>query len=111
MESIGFLVYDILTAISSLNIQDLSMITASGGGARLVLLQFIADLLQIPVGHTTLKDRTALGVYKLLQKADGVDIGPIKVECDQVMKPAMTAATRNKKITLWRKALKIAQIT
>lgn len=111
MESIGFLVYDILTAISSLNIQDLSMITASGGGARLVLLQFIADLLQIPVGHTTLKDRTALGVYKLLQKADGVDIGPIKVECDQVMKPAMTATTRNKKIALWRKALKIAQIT
>ncbi len=110
MESIGFLVYDILTAISGLIIHDLPMITASGGGARIALLQFIADLLQIPVGHTTLEDRTALGVYKLLQKAEGVDIGSIKVECDQVMKPTMSVATRNKKIALWHKALKIAQI-
>jgi glycerol kinase len=111
MESIGFLVYDILTAISGQIIHDLSMITASGGGARIVLLQFIADLLQIPVGHTTLKDRTAVGVYKLLQKAEGKDIESIKVECDQIIKPDIDAAERNKKIALWHKTLKTAQIT
>jgi glycerol kinase len=111
MESIGFLVYDILTAIGGQTIHDLSMINASGGGARKVLLQFIADLLQIPVGHTTLKDRTALGVYKLLQKAEGIEIGSIKIEFEQIVKPVMDATTRIKKIARWHKALKTARIT
>ena len=66
MESIGFLVNDILECLS-LNIKNKpDFLTAAGGGARQPLLQFIANLTGIPVGHSAMKDRTAYGVYKLL---------------------------------------------
>ena len=66
MESIGFLVNDILECLS-LNIKNKpDLLTAAGGCARQPLLQFIANLTGIPVGHSAMKDRTAYGVYKLL---------------------------------------------
>ena len=67
METIGFLVHDIYKSIINKTNLRPELITVSGGGARSPLLQFIADLLQVKIGHTTLKDRTALGVYKLLR--------------------------------------------
>ena len=70
METIGFLVYDIYKSIVNKTKINPKMITVSGGGARSPLLQFIADMLQINIGHTTLKDRTALGVFKLLKYSE-----------------------------------------
>ncbi len=66
MESIGFLVNDILEYLAPYIKNKLGLLTAAGGGAREPLLQFIADLTGIPVGHSAMKDRTAYGVYKLL---------------------------------------------
>ncbi len=87
METIGFLVHDIYKSIIEKTNLTPNMITASGGGARAPLLQFIADLLQIKIGHTTLKDRTALGVYKLLRISDKNLVVDESVECDKIFIP------------------------
>ncbi|NOZ03817.1 MAG: hypothetical protein GXO92_04305 [FCB group bacterium] len=105
MESIGFLVYDIYSRIKDRFPLTAKLITAGGGGSRSPLLQFIADLLRLYVGHTTLKDRTALGVFKLLKAGSGHAPENLSVECDQVFKPQMDEMERQDKINLWHKAL------
>jgi glycerol kinase len=102
METIGFLVNDIYNAIVNETNAKPKMITASGGGARGPLLQFIADLLQIDIGHTSLKDRTAFGVYKLIRNSKE-DNGSIV--CDKIFKPMMDEQTRNSKLHNWKTAL------
>ncbi len=106
MESIGFLVYDIYSRIKDRFPLTAKLITAGGGGSRSPLLQFIADLLQLYVGHTTLKDRTALGVFMLLQAGSGHAPENRSVECDLVFKPQMEEKERQAKINLWHKALR-----
>jgi len=106
METIGFLVYDIYKSIIEKTHLTPNMITVSGGGARAPLLQFIADLLQIKIGHTTLKDRTALGVYKLLRISDNNFITDETVECDKIFRPQMDISIREEKLKNWRNALK-----
>ncbi len=105
METIGFLVHDIYKSIANKTKLRPSIITASGGGARAPLLQFIADLLQIKIGHTALKDRTALGVYKLLQLSESNFIADESVECDKIFKPKMDDTTRQEKLMNWHAAL------
>lgn len=110
MESIGFLVYDIIASMSTSLEESESMITASGGGARPSLLQFIADLLQRPIGHSAVRDRTAMGVYHLLYHLDHGETEIPAAQCDMVFTPAMTPEQRTEKIGLWREALAIAGI-
>lgn len=105
METIGFLVHDIYKSIVDKTKLKPNLITVSGGGARNPLLQFIADLLQIKIGHTTLKDRTALGVYKLLWLSDGKVITDESVECDKIFSPKMNQSERQKKLMNWHSAL------
>ena len=66
MESIGFLVNDILDCLTSHISNKSELLTAAGGGAREPLLQFIADISGIPVGRSAVTDSTAFGVYRLL---------------------------------------------
>lgn len=106
METIGYLVHDIYHSIKKgTNIRP-SMITASGGGARDPLLQFIADLLDISIGHTALKDRTALGVYKLLKYSDEIAIQEDALDCDKIYTPKMDYNTRRTKLQNWNTALR-----
>jgi glycerol kinase len=105
METIGFLVHDIYKSIINETNVTPELITVSGGGARSPLLQFIADLLQIKIGHTTLKDRTALGVYKLLKLSDDKFNADKSVECDKIFSPQMDKSKRQEKLTNWRAAL------
>ncbi|MCH7762250.1 MAG: hypothetical protein IIB95_00735 [Candidatus Marinimicrobia bacterium] len=104
MESIGFLVSNI---IERLDIRDQmpDLLTASGGGGRPPLLQFIADLLSIPVGHSSMKDRTALGVYYLLKKYAGETIEFPGTDCDMIFEPAMDNEVRKEKLMSWQSAL------
>lgn len=105
MESIGFLTADIYEIISKKVDTAPKMIPASGGGARPVLLQFLADLLHISMGHTAMKDRTAYGVYKILsEKAFDQEM----VECDQIFTPQMNEENRKTKLDQWHSALKQA---
>ena len=107
MESIGFLTADIYDILSKKVKISPKRIPASGGGARPVLLQFLADLLQVPLGHTTMKDRTAYGVYKLLS---GQAFQEEIVECDQIFTPQMDESEKKSKLAQWTSALKKAEI-
>lgn len=106
MEIIGFLVHDIYKSIADKTKLKPNLITVSGGGARDPLLQFIADLLQIKICHTTLKDRTTLGVYKLLRLSDNKFIANESVECDKIFTPKMDNTIREEKLKNWQIALK-----
>ncbi len=66
MESIGYLMNDILDCLYSAGVKIPKTLTASGGAARPVLLQFISSLTKIKIGYYDIKDRTAIGVYKIL---------------------------------------------
>lgn len=105
METIGFLVHDIYQSIVNETKIEPELITASGGGARDPLLQFIADLLHVKIGHTKLKDRTALGVYKLLRGVDGHRQGKESIECDKVFVPKMIESIRKEKLKNWQVAI------
>ncbi len=111
MESIGFLVYDIW-ALSEKHIQTKpGLVTASGGGARKPLLQFISHLTELNVGHVTMKDRTALGVHRLLLKSEGISPGNLKGVCDEVFSGNWTQSLKVKKLKKWRAALRKAGVT
>ena len=66
MESIGFLFNDILDCFSESGVKLPLAINASGGAARPVLLQFISSLTNLEICYSDLKDRTAIGVFKIL---------------------------------------------
>ena len=104
MESIGFLVHDIIKQMDLKNSLP-EMLTASGGGARAPLLQFIADMLMIAVGHISLKDRTAIGVLQLLHKKKTGNYLYVSTECDEIFEPRMKKVTRAKKLMHWQNAL------
>lgn len=108
MESIGFLVNDILNTMN-VNLID-KMIPASGGGARKPLLQFISDITGNSIGHSSMKDRTAYGVFSLLKKASGEPIVEEMVEYDQIFTPEMDESIRLSKVNQWHSALKNAEI-
>ncbi len=105
MESIGFLVNDIWTlAKSHLNVLP-QQVMASGGGGRPALLQFISDLTGLTVTHSTMKDRTALGVHALLIKSQTGSWPDIKIETDDGHSPKMEPEIKNTKIERWKSAL------
>ena len=66
MESIAFLINDIYRCLILAINQKPKIIYFSGGAARHPLLQFISDIIDIPIGYSSMKDRTAYGVYILL---------------------------------------------
>ena len=73
MESIGFLFNDILNCFSESGIELPKTVNASGGAARPVLLQFISSLTSIEICYSDLKDRTAVGVFKILSNEEHND--------------------------------------
>ena len=101
MESIGFLVNDILGCLSPIIKSKPYILTAAGGGARNPLLQFIADLTGLPVGHSAMKDRTAYGVYKLLNPNYQSDASK---NMDQIFSPEQSDKIKEKK-EQWRDAI------
>jgi glycerol kinase len=105
MESIGYLVNDILTAMPLQKRPDI--IPVSGGGAREPLLQFIADLTGASMGHVSMKDRTAYGVYKILS---GNEFQKEIFESNHVLKPKMDGNSKRVKINQWHSVLKNAGI-
>ena len=73
MESIGFLFNDILNCFSESGIELPKTVNASGGAARPVLLQFISSLTNLEICYSDLKDRTAIGVFKILSNEEHND--------------------------------------
>ena len=101
MESIGFLVSDILECLEPIMSSKPSLLTAAGGGSRSPLLQFIADLTGISVGHSTMKDRTAYGIFRLLNPTYQSDSSK---SVDQIFSPIPSQKINEKKLK-WLNAM------
>ncbi len=94
MESIAFLINDIYQCLmATINMQPI-IINIAGGAARTPLLQFIADIIEVSVGYSSMKDRTAYGVYTLLNPE--YKFNTLK-NTDQVFNPNPTKITYLKK--------------
>ncbi len=105
MESVGFLIHDIFSIANTKKPLQPDVITVSGGGAREPLLQFLTDMLQIPIGLSSMKDKTAMGVFNLLKKSEDSDWTPEPMHCSAIMSPKMSSEKRLKKLKNWNKAL------
>ena len=103
MESIGFLTNDILNCIASEGIKLPKTLTASGGGAKSTLLQFIADVTGITINRSLLKDKTAIGVYRLLS---GDGLTEISEESNYKVYYPENMLGLNIKKDIWRKNTK-----
>ena len=77
-------------------------LTASGGAGRPVLLQFISSLTGLEICYFNLKDRTAIGVYKILSGNHFKSNGEIKTLKSFKPKPL---TYKNRKIAKWTETL------
>jgi len=68
MESIGLLTNDIFQILKNNIPEKIKIITVSGGASKSSLMQFISDIIRRPIIRTKMKDKTAMGVYKILNK-------------------------------------------
>ena len=103
MESIGFLFNDVLNCFSESGIELPKSINASGGAARPVLLQFISSLTNLEICYSDLKDRTAVGVFKILSNEELNDANELNNK-GRRFKPKYLV-NRVEKEEKWHKAL------
>ena len=76
-----------------------------GGGAREPLLQFIADILNVPVIISSEKDKTARGVFRLLFKNHYREFPKSWLSSRKEYFPKMSENNRQKKLGRWNSAL------
>ena len=110
MESIAYLVADILDRLKTMPGLEINQITAAGGAARPSLLQFQADLLGMPVVHSSIADATALGCAFLAGWQVGFwrNIGEIRslIQGDQTYYPRITPTHRQTLLDGWHDLLR-----
>ncbi|MFQ6674413.1 MAG: FGGY-family carbohydrate kinase, partial [Fidelibacterota bacterium] len=111
MESVGFLVKDICEVLGNVTAREPKEIVASGGFSKPVLLQFIADLLNVPVWSSKGSDMTALGVARLVaQQTLGIPLNRSTGIRDRQIVPTMSSDQRVAEISRWRGALRVLRI-
>ena len=101
MESIGFLVNDIMKMLDNNNPKKSSFITASGGGARDSLLQFISDISGQIIKRPKIRDKTAIGVFRILCE----NYEYIADEEADIFEPQLDQNQISNKIKQWRKII------
>ena len=102
MESIGLLVNDIIDMLNN-NIElNSTLITASGGAAKDSLLQFISDITGQIISRPQIRDKTAIGVFRILTNNNNIiDLN----KDDDVFYPVKNRKKMNLKINKWRKII------
>ena len=114
MESIAYLVADILDRLKTVPGLEINQITAAGGAARPSLLQFQADILGLPVVHASIADATALGCAFLagLQVGFWRDIEEIRsiIQGDQTFYPRLSPSQRRTLLDGWHALLRSSGI-
>ena len=109
MESIAFFVADILDQLRKIPGVEIHQITAAGGAARQPLLQFQADLLGLPILHSSIADATALGCAFLtgLQVGFWRDIKEIQnlIHRKEIFSPRITSFQRQALLDGWHELL------
>jgi glycerol kinase len=109
MESIAFLVHDILQAMAADGERlDPGEIHVGGGMAQPPVLQFLADILQHPLHLHQVREATARGVAIRLAQALGWEDFPASPQRETTFQPAIPPDQQNTHLQRWRWALKRA---
>tara|TARA_Y100001970_G_scaffold234498_1_gene292902 strand:- start:55 stop:813 length:759 start_codon:yes stop_codon:yes gene_type:complete len=106
MESIGFLVNDILNCIKAADLDLPATLTASGGGAKSSLLQFIANITGKTISHSLVKDKTAFGIYRILNAKNLNQIS--KEKNGEIFYPEIIPNLKDK-IKKWGQSIKVLE--
>ncbi|MCG7219668.1 MULTISPECIES: glycerol kinase GlpK [Acinetobacter] len=114
LESIAFQVSDVLTAMQSDIAQPLKQLRVDGGASQNdMLMQFQADILNVPVLRPKLLESTAWGAAALAGLKAGVfnNFGEISEswQLDRAFEPKMSADQRQYHLSLWNGALQRAK--
>lgn len=109
-EAIAYQSADLLTAIANATGLLLGELRVDGGACRdEFLMQFQADILNLPVRRPILRETTALGVYYLAGLATGIFKSKdelCSLNCaDKIFTPSMDGATRERLLKHWHKAV------
>lgn len=115
LEGIGFQVMDVLKAMEADSGIRLKELRVDGGAcANNLLMQFQADLLDVPVVRPRVSETTALGAAYLAGLAVGYwkDVSEIQKQwqIDRKFVPAMKSAARTQLCDGWKKALMRAKL-
>jgi glycerol kinase len=115
LEGVAFQVNELLAAMKMDSQRKLSPLKVDGGASEnSFLMQFQADLSQVPVIRSQVIETTALGAA--LQAGLGIgfwsDLEEItkKWKTDKTFKPQMSAKERKEKIQKWDKAIKALKV-
>ena len=106
MESIGFLVNDILNCIKTAGLDLPETLTASGGCAKSGLLQFTANITGKTISHSLVKDKTAFGIYRILSSNNLNQISK-EATCD-IFYPEKIPTLKGK-IDKWKQGIKVLE--
>lgn len=114
LESIAFQVSDVLTAMQSDLDHPLKELRVDGGASQNdMLMQFQADILNVPVLRPKMLESTAWGAAAMAGLRAGVfsDLSEISAswQLDRVFEPQMKEAERAKHLLRWQQALKRAK--
>ena len=114
LESIAFQVSDVLTAMQSDLDHPLKELRVDGGASQNdMLMQFQADILNVPVLRPKMLESTAWGAAAMAGLKAGVfsDLSEISAswQLDRVFEPQMNAAERAEHLARWQQALKRAK--
>lgn len=110
VESIAFQTADLLTAMNADSRSTLNELRVDGGATKNdFLLQFQADILQIPVVRSLVSETTALGAAYLAGLAVGFwkDRGELSThwKADHVFEPQMLSAESDRLLGRWHEAV------
>jgi glycerol kinase len=112
LEAVGYQTRDLLEAMhADWPASDASSVLRVDGGmaASDVTMQFLADILALPVDRPVVMETTALGAAYLAGRAAGLcpDLPDFAAtwECERRFEPQMDAATRERKWAGWRDAV------
>lgn len=114
LESIAFQVSDVLTAMQSDIAQPLKQLRVDGGASQNdMLMQFQANILNVPVLRPKLLESTAWGAAALAGLKTGVfnNLGEISEswQLDRAFEPKMSTDQRQYHLSLWNGALQRAK--
>jgi glycerol kinase len=114
LESIAFQVADVLEAVESETGTPLAALRVDGGAAvNSLLMQFQADILNVPVVRPQVTETTALGAAYLAGLATGFWAGPedlrAKRQNDTRFEPKMAANERAERRGRWSRAVERAK--
>ena len=113
LESIAFQVADVLKAVESETTPLAALRVDGGASVNNLLMQFQADLLDVPVVRPQVTETTALGAAYLAGLATGFWAGPaelrVKRQGDVRFEPKMEAGERAERLGRWQRAVERAK--